>query len=223
MHQARGADSVLTQFHPPFLRTAAFAFIAVIAAASSGCTTAVSMGMKLVGKAVDSVDVKENREALLGARPAAADEKFGERIDTLRDVNSHRTWQVYPAQFDPLRKDRYVVEVAHEKIVAFSRVEKNPDPKLDIPRALIMESKVKGKPPAECEAALDLGKPLLTVRSDGTGLLSQLYDARLIKEFSSPHYCILRFDEQELCKDVEFMGVGASTKKDITRENSAES
>ena len=223
MHQARFAASARSRHHGPALRLAAFAFIAAVGAASSGCTTAVSVGMKLVGKAVDSVDVEEHQKALLGAKPGAADERFGERIDTLRDLNSDRTWQVYPAQLDPLQKDRYVVEIANGKIIAFSRVEKNPDPKLDIPRALIMESKVKGKSPPECEKELELGKPLLTVRSDATGLLGQLYDARIIKEFGSPHYCILRFDEQDLCKDVEFIGVGASTKKDPAKEGPSES
>ena len=217
MHQASVASSVFARSQRPLLRMVAFAFIAAIGAASSGCTTAVSVGMKLVGKAVDSVDVKEHSEALLGEKAAAADERFGERIDTLREVDGDRSWQIYPAKVDPLQKDRYVVEVANDKIVAFSRVEENPDPKLDIPRALLMESKVKGKPPAECEKELELGKPLLTVRSDQTNRLRQLYDARLIKEFGSPHYCILRFDDKELCEDLEFIGIGASTKKDLTK------
>jgi len=111
----------------------------------------------------------------------------------------------------------WVSALTQNQIVALSRVEPNSDPKLDFPRALMMESKVKGKPPAECEKELELGPPVVSVRSDATNLLTQLYDARLIKEFGAPHYCILKFDEQNMCDDVEFLGVGASTKKDPSK------
>jgi hypothetical protein len=201
---------------------AALALPAVILAATSGCTAAVSVGVSLVGKAVDSADVNEHKKVVLGKEPAVADERFGERLDVLRDVNGDRAWLIYPAQNDPLGKDHYVVEVANEKIVAFTRAEKNSDPKRDIPRALIIANKVKGKAPPECETKLEMGKPLLTVRSDFTGLLSQVYDARHFKDLGSPDYCILRYDEQELCKEVEFLGIGASTKKEPLSNKAAE-
>ena len=195
-------------------RLASTVLLVAIGAFSSGCISAVGIGVRLVGKAVDTADVKKREKVLLGAKLSVADEMFGKCVDTLRDLSSDRTWVVYPVELDLMGKDRYVVEVADEKIVALSRTEKNSDPKRDWPRALIIESKVKGKPLAECAAELDMGDPLLTVRSDATGLLSQIYDARHFKEFGSPDYCILRFDEQGLCKGVEFLGIGASTKKE---------
>ncbi len=197
-----------------WVRLATLALVATLAAAGSGCTAAVSIGVKLIGSAVDDADVKKHSEKLLGAELTAADEVFGERIDTLRDVNSTRAWVIYPVKdYNILGKDRYVVEVYDDKIVAFTRAEKNSKSKTDIPRALLIANKVKGKPPAECETQLeDVGPLLLTARSDSTETLSQLYDGRLIKEFGSPHYCILRFDENELCSEVEFIGIGASTK-----------
>lgn len=213
MYERETENPVTCYTQTSSLRLATFALLTAVVAASSGCTTAVSVGVKLVGSAVDRADVSNLAKKLIGNKSASADEMFGERLDTLRDLNSDRAWLVYPVELDVLGKDRYVVEVADDKIVALTRAEKNSDPKLDIPRALLMEAKVKGKPPAECEAELDLGKPLLTVRSEATGLLSQLFDARLIKELGQPHYCILRYDKDELCKDVEFIGVGASTKK----------
>ncbi len=197
-----------------WLRLATLVLIPTLAAAGSGCTAAVSIGVKLIGSAVDDADVKKHSAKLIGAELAAADEVFGEPIDTLRDVSSTRAWVIYPVKdFNVLGKDRYVVEVFDDRIVAFTRAENNSDPKTDIPRALFIANKVKGKPVAECETLLEnVGPLLLTVRRDSNGTLSQLYDGRLIKEFGKPHYCILRFDENELCSKVEFIGIGASTK-----------
>lgn len=197
------------------MRLAALVGVASLAAAGSGCTAAVSIGVKLIGSAVDDADVKKHSKTLIGAELAAADEVFGERMDTLRDVHSTRAWVVYPVKdFNFLGKDRYVVEVLDDEIVALTRAEKNSDPKTDIVRAALIRDKVTGKPRHECETHLDdVGPLLLTARSDVTNTLSQLYDARLIKEFGNPHYCILRFDEDEICNEVEFIGVGASTKK----------
>ena len=214
MPQRNIQSCIANQPSRSLLRLASLALLATIGAASSGCVSAVGIGVQLVGKAVDTADVKKREKKLLGARPSAADEMFGQRLDTLRDVNSDRAWVIYPVELDVMGKDRYVVEVAHQKIVALTRAEKNSDPKRDIPRALIMESKVKGKPPTECETELDMGPPVLTVRSEATGLLSQVYDARHFKKLGSPDYCILRYDEQELCTDIEFLGIGASTKKE---------
>lgn len=188
--------------------------LVAVAIPSGGCVSAVGIGVKLVGKAVDTADVQKREQELIGADLSAAAAMFGKHLDTLRDVGSDRSWVIYPVESDLLDKDRYVVEVADAKIVALSRTEKNSDPKRDFPRALIMKRKIKGKTPEQCAAELDMGEPVLAVRSDETGLLSQIYDARHFKEWGSPDYCILRFDERELCMEVEFLGIGASTKKE---------
>ncbi len=216
MRRQQTRQPVIGQARRPLMLLASTLLLAATGVFSTGCVTAVSVGVTLVGKAVDAADVKEHEKVLLGRELAAADERLGDRLDTLRDLSSDQSWVIYPvpAKQDPLGKDRYVVEVAAAKIVAFSRTEKNSDPKRDIPRALFLRSKVRGKPPAQCASLLDMGALLLAVRSDATGLLSQIYDARHFKQLGSPDYCILRFDEQELCKDVEFLGIGASTKKE---------
>jgi hypothetical protein len=189
---------------------------------AAGCTAAVSTGIKLVGAAVDDADVTERKKQLINADPAKADEMFGEPLDAFSDINSNRAWRVYkvPKDKDPLGKDRYVVEVAKDRIVAVSRVEKNSELKIDLPRAIAIKSDVKGKPISECEALVDHGEPLVTVRSESTGLLTQLYEGRLIKDLGRPHYIVLSFDGQELCTNVEFLGVGASTRKDPLSEKS---
>ncbi len=197
-----------------FLQGLAVVFVLISCILQGGCFAAASVGISLVGRVVDDADVKDHADELLGKDISAADERFGERIDVNREVNGPRAWYIYPVKhLNFLGKDRYVVEVQGNKIIAITRAEKTSDPKTDIPRALIIASSVEGKTPTECEAELDLGKPLLTARSDKTGLLSQTYDARLIEELGRPRYCVLRFDANEKCTKVEFLGVGASTKE----------
>lgn len=181
---------------------------------SGGCTTAASVGVKLVGAAVDHVDVEKRQKELLGREPAAADEMFGEPVDTFRDVNGKREWVVYPVKPDPLDRLRYVVEVADGKVVSLTKAKKYADPKIDIPRALIYKHKCGGKSPAACEEALDLGKPLVTVRSEKTGRLIQLYDADIIEVegVTKPHYCLVRFDGADRCEKVELVEAAASTE-----------
>ena len=212
--------SEIQKLHPSrrriaLMRLVTLALVASLAAAGSGCTMAASIGIKLIGSAVDDADVKKHSERLIGANLAAADEAFGERLDALHDVDSSRVWVIYPVKdYNILGKDRYVVEAVNDRIVAFSRVEKTSDAKTDIPRALIIADKVKGKPIGECEALLEnVGPLLVTARRESSNTLSQLYDGRLIKDFGKPHYCILRFDENKLCSEVEFIGVGASSKE----------
>lgn len=190
------------------------ALLTAVCLVQAGCFAAASVGISLVGRVVDDADVKDHAKVLIGKDISAADERFGERIDVNREVNGSRAWYIYPVtHLNFFGKDRYVVEVEGNKIVAITRAEKTSDPKTDIPRALIIAASVDGKSPAACEEELDLGKPLLTARSDSTGLLSQTYDARIIEELGRPRYCVLRFDENEKCNKVEFLGVGASTKE----------
>ena len=191
-------------------------------AVSSGCVSAISVGVGLFGGVVDRIDVDDLEKKLIGADVAAADEELGERIDSLHDVHSNRSWLEYPARSDPFNKDRYVIEIKQDKIIAITRIEKTPDAKFDIPRALILEGKVKGKPISECEALLEMGKPLATVRRESTGNLNQLYEGRMVKVGDS-YYCILLFDENDICEDVEFHGVGASTTDKPFESESEES
>ncbi len=180
-----------------------------------GCNpvgTAVKFGVHLVGREVDDEETKKLGRELIGRRISAADEKFGRRKDTLRDVNSDREWVTYPTKLDVLGKKSYVVEVANNRIVALSKTESEGS-ELDIPRKLILEGKVKGKLPRECEAALGMGPPLLTVRSERFGVISQIYDARISEELGGQKYCILRFDRTRQCRMVKLVEVTASTKK----------
>ena len=190
--------------------------VPLLLASAAGCnpiSTGAKLGVRLVGDVIEDADVKQRGEALVGRPVAAADEMFGKTIDVFKDIHSDRRWRTYPVKLDVLGHQRYVVEVLSNQVVSVSKSEKS-SRKVDIPRALILEAKVKGKSPQECEAKLELGKPLLAARSENTKRLVQLYDASMITDLGTPHYCIVRFDENDRCDDLEFMAVGASTKKD---------
>lgn len=189
--------------------------VAVMLTAAPGCVMGASTVANLIGGVVDDADVKEKRKDLIGEPASAADEKFGEREDTLHEVGGHRTWGIYPVKgiTNPLEKDRYIVEFEDGKVHSLSRVEKTPDAKFDIPRMVMFKERLKGKTPAECEAELE-EEPVVTVRTQKSGRLRQLYDGRLIKILDEPYFLILDFDDQERCEDVHFQDVGASTRRD---------
>jgi len=189
--------------------------VPLLLVAAAGCnpiSTGAKLGARLAGDLIEDGDVKQRGDALVGRPVSAADEMFGKPVDVFQDVRSDRRWRTYPVKLDVLGKQRYVVEVFAGKIVSVSKAEKS-GRKLDIPRALILKEKVKGKPPQECEAKLELGRPLLAARSETTGRLVQLYDAGMMTDLGTPHYCVVRFDANDRCDDLEFVAVGASTKK----------
>ncbi len=199
------------------LRKAMFAqAIVAMAALNSGCIgSGVGMAVNVIGGVIDSADVKEKEKDLLGKPPSAADEMFGERLDTMRQQGGRRVWAIYDVKglTNPLGKDSYVVEITGGRIRSLSRVETTPDAKIDLPRVALLEEKVTGKSPAQCQQELEQA-PIVTVRSERTGRLRQLYDGRIIKLLKKPYYCILKYDANDLCEDVDFQQVGASTRDD---------
>ncbi len=176
----------------------------------------VKLGVKVIGEVVNDIDVEDRQGKLIGHPTAAADKMFGQRLDVFQEVNGPRQWWTYPVDLDVLDKYRYVVEVSDHKIVSLTKVSKGGS-KIDIARRLILKQKVKGMRPKECQAELGLGPPLLTVRSRMTKRLVQLFDAKIIDIPGDPQYCVLRYDDQERCEDLEFQEAEASTKKDPLR------
>jgi hypothetical protein len=176
-------------------------FLLACAAGCNPIQTGAKLGVRLAGEVIEDGDVKKRAEALVGRPVSAADEMFGKTIEVWKDVRSDRRWRTYPVKLDVLGHQRYVVEVLADKIVAVSKAEKS-SRKVDIPRALILEAKVKGKSPQECQARLDFGSPLLAARSETTHRLVQIYDAGTVTDLGTPHYCILRFDTNDRCDDL---------------------
>ncbi len=179
----------------------------------SGTSIAVKLAVNAAGMTVDHGGVNQYQRELIGHTPATADEALGERLDVLRDVeNRNRMWLLYPERSDPPHRRCFVVEVHGNKIVALTRAEEGGSA-VNIPRELVLQEGVKGKPPADCERLLGMGQPLLAVRSQATGQLAQLYDARSIKEFDKQYYCLLRYDERGRCERLGFMPVDGATKR----------
>ncbi len=196
-------------------RRAALALVLLLLS-TAGCNpvkTGVKVGVRLFGEVIEDEDVQRRGEELVGRPITVVDEMFGSPIDAFKDEHGDRRWQTYPVKLDLLGHQRYVVEVVGGKVVSVSKAEPS-GRKVDIPRALILEGKVKGKTPQQCAAKLEFGSPLLTARSENTGRLVQIYDAGMMTDLGTPHYCVVRFDEHDLCNDLEFVAVGASTKKD---------
>ena len=171
-----------------------------------GCSaTPVGMAMHLAGEAVNDVDAKERAKQYVGAPVSEADAKLGTPVDVLSDTHSTRMWRTYSVPMDPLKNSRYVIEVHNGKIIALYKVQRYSDPVAYAATLAVLKPKVMGKSPADCEANLDMGAPRLTVRSQNTGRLIQLYDARVVKELQSPHYCVLRFSPAKVCEQIDMV------------------
>lgn len=178
-----------------------------------GCnpiSTGASIGMKLVGKGIDDAETSKLADELVGKNPSAADQKLGQPEDIWRDVYSTREWRSYHVKMDVLNKQRIVVECAFGQIVKIQMIERYGED-IDYPLEIVYLAKAKGKTPSECQKALELGAPLLTVRSEKTHTLLQIYDTRMIKELSSPHDCFVRYDQNDRCNKVDLVEVQASS------------
>lgn len=189
---------------------------AAIWSLASGCNSPAGMAVQLVGKAVDSVEAQTLGDELVGQPVAAATAKLGQPIDTWREVRGSRAWWTYPVEMDVLANQRYVVGVSRDRITSVSKV-KLDGSGIEMARKLALDQKVKGKSPEECEAALGMGRPLVTARSDVSGMICQLYDAKVIKDVGSPQYCRVRFDANGRCDEVALADVSASTSADPAR------
>lgn len=187
---------------------AVFSIIAIVGGA--GCHSPVGMAVQLVGKAVDSVETKQLGDELIGKPASAADSRLGEPMDVLSEVGGPRIWRVYSVPSDIAGNERYVVEVSGESVASVAKVKRDATG-IDLARKMLLDQKLDGKTPVECEAALGMGRPLLTVRSRTAGTISQLYDARPLRGIGSPKYCRLQYDVGEHCIEVHMIDVGASS------------
>jgi hypothetical protein len=190
-------------------RTSFAAACAAVIVVAAGCSSPAGMAVQLVGKAVDATETKKLGDELIGRPPAEADAKFGRPIEVLVQVGGPQQWRVYPVPMDVLDNQRYVVEVSGSAIAGIFKAKRDATG-LDLAHKMLLDEKTKGKSPSECETALGMGRPLLTVRSETTGMTSRLYDARTFKGIGSPKYCRLRFDANQRCDEVHILDVNAS-------------
>lgn len=182
----------------------ALLFIAV------GCNSPAGMAVQLVGKAVDDVNTSNYSKELMGQPPSAADAKFGGPIDVWNEVGGPRSWRIYPVSMDVMGNQRYVVVVRGNRIRGVTKVAIDASG-VDLARKVMLDQKVQGKTPSECQAALDMGPPLVTARSTNTGQMAQLYNAQMIQGIGSKQYARLLYDSSGRCSEVKLIDVSASS------------
>lgn len=183
---------------------------------SSGCRLhPVSLASMAIGDVIIDADVKKHQEKLYGEPVASADEMFGERQETLVYADDPgRELITYLVKGDLLDDQSWVVEARDGRLVALSRVKRNIDGVEDVVKAAAIKSKVMGKSPADCSRDAELKEPLATLRSRDTGEVMRVYDVRNWTNTRGARYCVLRFDQEERCRDIRLVGVSASTLKD---------
>jgi len=193
--------------------------VAFLAFITGGCRAhPVSLASLIAGDAINDADVKDRRSKLVGQDETAADRMFGQRLETLVDVERPGVSIIfYPVKNDLFKKSRYTVELEDGVIVVFAKTKLNIDGVEDLIHDANLERKLIGKTPGQCSQDGDLGEPLRTLRSSEKGQLLRIYDIRHWTDFMGARYCLLRFDRSDRCRDVTLLGVSASTKKDPIR------
>ena len=174
----------------------------------------VTLGSMIVGDMVADADVKKRAETLMNQPAAAADEMFGERLETLQDTASERELIIYPVKLDLLKSQRYAVEVVNHPITAVVRMKRNIDGSEDILKQMDLKKKVIGKAPKQCEQAAEFQSPVLIARSKEKGEILHFYDVRNWTNTRGARYSVLRFDKDYTCTSIYMIGVSATTRKD---------
>ena len=144
--------------------------VALVTLTIGGCRAhPVSLATLIAGDAINDADVKDRRSKLIGQDEAAADNMFGQRLETLIDVERQDVIIIfYPVKNDLFKKSRYIAELDGGKIVMFAKTKQDIDGIEDLIHDANLEKKLAGKTPTQCSKDGELGVPLRTFRSNGT-------------------------------------------------------
>lgn len=187
--------------------------IVSLLAIGAGCTTAVKIGVKVVGDTVHEVDVDVKSEKLVGQPLQAADTEFGPRLAAFAETNSKRELVTYPVEGDVLSQFRWVIEAENGKIVAVAKSQNNPDGGKSIIKKALLESKVIGKSPAEIAEHDHFAKLVLVLRNLSTNNLVRVYDVRGLTNLLGARFCVLEFDGMDKCVGIRLVGVPAASEQ----------
>lgn len=179
-----------------------------------GCnpySTAVKLGVRVVGDVVNDEDTAGHARKLIGQPVAAADSTFGKRLRTLEEVRTSRQMITYPVKDDLLNSYRWAVEAENGRIVALAKLQNNPDGGTDIAEKLLLKEIVDGKTLGQVQSHKYFSKRILTLRDSATGDLLRVFDVSNITDFMGGRYCVLRFDASNACKEIWLVGCPAST------------
>jgi hypothetical protein len=192
-------------------RSSVPAFFVTAALLLPGCRALpASYALMVVGDVVSDQDVKQRKSKLLGFDIRAADEMFGERVASYSDARGSRHLVVY-ATTDILVKERYVVEVQGNRIVALSKTQENRDGLEDVLSSSLLRDKLVGQTPHQCQELGNFGRPLAVLRNDATWNLVHVYDVSNVTHLGAARYCVVHFDVNNRCERLYLVGVTAST------------
>lgn len=181
--------------------------IGIIAAA--GCNSPVGMAVQVVGKVMDDQQAKKLGNELLGKGASSVDASLGQPLDVWRETRGAREWRVYSVGGDILGNERYVAQLTNGKVAGIAKVYIDKTG-LDMARKLMLDQKVTGKTPRECEEALGMGPPLVTAKNEKSGMMAQLYNAQMVQGVGSMQYCRLLFDSSGHCTECKLIDLGGS-------------
>jgi hypothetical protein len=165
----------------------------------------------LVGAVLDDSALEECAPELMGSSPEMADGMFGRRLDTFSDVDSGTKLLVYLVAGEHSLGSRYVVEVVEGKITAIYKTQQDLGGLTETIQCDMVKKKVIGKTATVIEQESGLGKPKLTMHSRREDGLIRIYDVHQWPSLEGTRYCVLRFDEEDVCRHVRMVGLTAST------------
>lgn len=180
--------------------------------AACGCVdlAAKVVAARMIGNDVSDEETSQLGLSLVGQPAAAADAKLGPPEDVLHQVGNGETWRIYPVPTDALGNQRYVVRVSGGRITSVSK-EQMDALGAEMAMKLHYDEKARGKTPREVERALGMGPPVVTVRSEKSGQLSQYYSAPSQAEPGGPKFCRVRYDASNHCSAVAMVDGGSSS------------
>ena len=185
----------------------------IFAAAGTVCgcrAHPLSLAISVVGDVVDDRDIQQRKPSLLGKPSSAADAMFGKRHDTLVEVNTGSKWLIYPELGERLAESFYVAETTKDGTInGLFKCKRDIDGLEDVEKTRFVGERVYGKTPSEAQAAADLHDPVLIMRSQESGAIARIHDARNWTHTRGARYCVLVFGPRDLCEEVRFVGVTA--------------
>ena len=176
----------------------------------------VSLAITLIGDVVDDQDIHERKPLLVGKRLHAADRMFGERHDTLTQIDGDLQWVIYPEPGEKFAESFFVVEAHRGRITGLFKCKRNLDGLEDVQKTRTLEKGLFGKTPEQCEQNADLHSVVLIARSEVSGATVRIYDAHNWTHLKGARYCVLVFGPQNLCREVRMLGVTATTDNDAS-------
>lgn len=194
-----------------------FLFMASVVPASGCSATSVykkvaTIGLEMVGDAVEGDKQQNESSQIIGHSPADADRRYGTPTGVYRDMATGREVRVYPVKDDLLGKKRWVLEVERDRVDALSLAEENPDVGKDKAKALLLEGKLRGKTPEEVRATPVLDKLMFDsqprrLKRVPTGELIEVYNVTSFLDITGSRYIVIGFDSADRCESVRYVGM----------------